>query len=158
MEIFQTHHRRLKVLAYRLVGDGWEDVLQDAYVRAFRSFPAFQASKGSVGAWLATIVYRLSLDELERAAHRGRRGSDVEALANLPSSARVEPGAELGSVLSQLPDKTRAAVLLVDLLDFTYDEAAAILGVSRATLATRLSAGRSSLRLAVTESSPEEAT
>lgn len=150
--IVSSRHGDLRRFAHRLVGDPdrAEDALQDAYIKAYRALPRFShVNGGSQTGWLFRIVYRTCLDDLRR-GRRDRRsvGGDVEDRAadiGGPESIAIAR-ASLTAALAELPPESRATVLLVDGHGFDYEGAAAILGVPRGTVASRLSAARAALR------------
>jgi len=128
-----------------------DDVLQEAYLSAFRALPRFR-DDSSIGTWLYRIVYNECLDELKRKARRPA----------LPLSEVVEPDdprsevaesvgrrRDLANALAALSAEDRAAVLLVDAQGFSYREAGAMLGVREGTVASRLNRARSALRAAL---------
>ncbi len=140
----------LRALAFRLLGDRdrMDDVLQEAYVRAFRALPRFRGDS-ALGTWLYRIVYNVALDELSR----------VSRAAELPlddTDERRDPGGDVaGSValrdsleqaLRRLAPEDRAAVLLVDAQGFDYRSAGEVLGVPEGTVASRLNRARAALR------------
>ncbi|MDQ1419291.1 MAG: hypothetical protein QOJ52_1253, partial [Acidimicrobiaceae bacterium] len=63
--IVDHYDRRLRALAYRLLGerDLMDDVLQEVYVKAFRALPRFKGD-ASLGTWLFRITYNTCIDEL----------------------------------------------------------------------------------------------
>ena len=63
-QIVEHYDYRLRGLAYRLLGDRdrMDDVLQEAYVKAFRSLPRFKGD-AAVGTWLYRIVYNACIDD-----------------------------------------------------------------------------------------------
>jgi RNA polymerase sigma-70 factor (ECF subfamily) len=152
VQVVERHDRSLRALAFRLLGDRdrMDDVLQDAYVKAFRSLPRFRRD-ARIETWLYRIVYNACLDELRRL--RAERTQSFElvpeaAAAGDPADAAVHGGA-LAEALAALAPEQRAAVLLVDADGFDYRTAAEILGVEVGTLASRLGRGRASLRRAL---------
>ena len=139
--------RGFRALAYRLLGDSYEldDVLQEAYVKAFRALPRFRA-ESTLRTWLYRVVYNTCLDELKR-----RRPEPTELRTELNGAAPdpaelVATRTALDEALAALAPIERAAVLLVDAEGLGYDEAAAIVGVAPGTIASRLSRARASLR------------
>jgi RNA polymerase sigma-70 factor (ECF subfamily) len=136
-------HRRL---AFRLLGDrqSMDDVLQEAYVRAFRALPQFRGGS-AFGTWLYRIVYNACLDEVRR-SHR------EVLLGDLPgedSPGGVEDRLDLEAALAALPPELRAVVLLVDAQGLSYDEAAEVFGVAPGTIGSRLNRARATLRAAL---------
>src|SRR5439155_3614698 len=70
--LVRRHHAELRTFAYRFLGDRWDvdDVLQEAYVKAFRAYRRFDARRGLARPWLYRIVHRACLDELRRQRRR----------------------------------------------------------------------------------------
>ncbi len=128
-----------------------EDVLQEAYLRAFRALPRFRGDSG-VGTWLYRIVYNAALDELRRSRRRfelSLRQLEFESEA-VPDPAEVVPAQRaIAHALMRLSPEDRAVVVLVDGQGFRYDEAARVLGVPPGTVASRLNRARSALRRAL---------
>jgi RNA polymerase sigma-70 factor, ECF subfamily len=141
----------LRALAFRLLGDRdvMDDVLQEAYVKAFKGLPRFRGD-AKLGTWLYRIAYNACLDELRRS----RRRDDLPLAEELPSTS-LDPGEvavgreELARALAMLPHDERAAVLLVDAQGFDYRQTSRILGVPEGTIASRLNRARASLRIAL---------
>ena len=144
---YDLRHRRL---AYRLLGDRdrMDDVLQDAYARAFRALPRF-TGRAALGTWLYRIVYNACVDDLRR--RRGRNEVSLEEWdrrAAAPAES-VEERLDLAAALAGLPVELRAVVLLVDADELSYDEAAEVLGIPPGTVASRLSRARDALKEAL---------
>lgn len=139
--ILDRQHARLRrTVAGILPGsDRVDDVLQEAYLKAYRRLPRRFANEAHEATWLYRVVYRCCLDELRRA--RRRRETPVAEVRSVQP-----PHLDVESSLRALNPADRALLLLVDLLDFRYEEAAAILGIPRGTVASRLSAARERLR------------
>ena len=145
------HDRALRALAYRLLGDPdvMDDVLQAAYLKAFRALGSFEG-RASFRTWLYRIVHNACMDELRRRKRARLVTWDddaVESIDPLPDPEElVTDRQELAAALASLPADMRAAVLLVDAEGMGYHEAAAVLGVPRGTLAARLHRARARLR------------
>jgi RNA polymerase sigma-70 factor (ECF subfamily) len=145
------HDRMLRALAFRLLGDreAMDDVLQEAYAKAFRALPRFRG-EAATETWLYRIVYNACLDQLRRK----RRVTELPLETAVPASA-PDPGESaarretLAAALAALAPDQRAAVLLVDAEGLGYPAAARVLGVRVGTLASRLSRARASLRQAL---------
>jgi RNA polymerase sigma-70 factor (ECF subfamily) len=153
-QIVREFDGSLRAFSHRVLGPGWtEDVLQEAYLRAFRSLPQYRAERGAFRSWLYRIVYRCCLDEQRR---RRRRplvwASDLEELPSPNTSeSAVVARDSLWHALGTLSTEERACVLLVDGLGFDYESVATILDVPRGTVASRLSRARPLLRQALRE-------
>ena len=99
--------------------------------------------------WLFTIMHNLHVAEFRRRARRPveidlSEMADPPALAP-PQETQVEARRAV-EALAHLPEDQQAAVILVALEDMTYGEAAAVLGIPRGTLMSRLHRGRERLR------------
>ncbi|HEY3946837.1 MAG TPA: RNA polymerase sigma factor [Solirubrobacteraceae bacterium] len=146
------HSPRLRGVAFAMLGaaDAVDDVLQDSFARAYPKLPRRFESERHEAAWLYKIVFRCCLNELRRR----RRRPEVSVLATeYLSEPTDEPGADfaVASVLADLPIEQRAVVLLVDLVGFDYEATARILRIPRGTVASRLNAARTRLRVALEE-------
>lgn len=150
-EIVEGTSHELVRLAARLVGsvsDG-EDVVQDAYVSAYRALVAgrFDA-RSSVKTWLYRIVTHRAIDALRSAA---RRPVAVDHLDEMAPAMGTTPEAHLALVelsewLEVLPAEQRAAVVLQSVQGFSAQETADILGCSEGAVEQRLVRARATLR------------
>jgi RNA polymerase sigma-70 factor (ECF subfamily) len=139
------------------------DLVQETFLRAYRTFDNFQEGTNAK-AWLFTIMYSI----LANRWRAERRASDDVAVdyvekrfgAALASPqmnaeevllARLDASPEVDKALRELPDAQRAAVLLVDVEELTYEEAAAVLDCPMGTVRSRLARGRKQLFVALTE-------
>ena len=144
------YDRGLRALAYRLLGDAgqMDDVLQEAYVKAYRGLATFRGD-ASPGTWLYRVTYNACLDHLRRT-----RRSDVVPLDRLVEHASCDPDpgervaarGSLADALAALSPEQRAVVLLVDAEGFDHATAARVLGVAEGTVHSRLSRAHVLLR------------
>jgi RNA polymerase sigma-70 factor (ECF subfamily) len=136
-----------------------EDLVQEACLRAFRSFHRF-APGTNCRAWLFTILRNAFLNRVRNEGREMLEGQSTlvdAALENAvePSAARDNPEEEFlqtvlhGDVdraLRALPLFFREAVILADLEGLTYRELAEVLNCPIGTVMSRLSRGRRLLR------------
>ncbi len=149
--LVELHDQSLRRLAFRLLGDrdAMDDVLQEAYVKAFRSLPRFRG-RSTLGTWLYRIVYNACLDELRRLRANPTVSLEHASDVGTPGPAEAVLGrSTLADALASLAPEQRAAVLLVDAEGFDYRAAAAVLGVEVGTVASRLNRARTALRRAL---------
>lgn len=139
----------LRLLVFRLLGDRdrMDDVLQDAYLKAFRALPNFRGEAG-LGTWLYRIAYNACLDDLRRSqAAPLRFDEEIDWVEAAPDPIEgVSERTALADALASLPPEERAAVLLVDAKGFDYASAGEVLGVPTGTVASRLNRARATLR------------
>ena len=158
VELIGLHDRALRGLAYRLLGDPqrMDDVLQEAYLKAFRSLGGFEG-KAAFGSWLYRIVYNACMDQLRRR----RNGflsvplEEADGFADpMPDPGEVAAQRlDLADALASLSPDMRATVLLVDAEGMDYESAAQVLGIPVGTVRSRLSQARRLLRLALSDDS-----
>jgi len=116
-----------------------EDIAQDAYLRAFRSWDRFDGA--DVRAWLYTIALRLAFNQVRRR----RRWLGILGRAEpAPWMDRSDP--DLWEALCRLDGRTRAALLLNVLDGYTHREIADMFAVPEGTVASWISRGRAALR------------
>jgi RNA polymerase sigma-70 factor, ECF subfamily len=149
-------------VARRLVGsrEEAEDLMQDAYARAFRSWRQYQPGT-NLRAWLLRILTNLNIDN----GRRRQRTPETQPLEEgdyflynkleaavpeeNPAEERVIERLSQDSVvdaLSEVPHDFRDVVVLVDIGDFSYADAAQILDIPVGTVMSRLHRGRRILK------------
>lgn len=139
----------LRRYAYALVRnhDMADDLVQDTLERALSRW-SLRRTDGDLRAWLFTIQRNLHVSALRQGQ---RRGAHVELdEATTPSTAaQQESGMEMQDILTaldQLPEEQKSLLLLIGVEDFSYDDAARVMGVPMGTVMSRLSRGRQRLR------------
>ncbi len=149
-----------------------EDVVQEAYMRAYRYFDAFQG--GNMRVWLLTIV-RTCFATWVRAHRSGRMlyfgspsdGETEEPQEAMWTSAPQDPealllatldGERVNRLMIRLAPEYREVLVLREVEDLSYREIATIAGVPIGTVMSRLSRARLALRrLWLTETGMEHA-
>jgi RNA polymerase sigma-70 factor, ECF subfamily len=126
-----------------------EDVIQEVYLQAWRSFDRFEAGT-NCRAWLYKILFHCVSHQRRKWFRLPLLKDNEEFLeANLVQPESVEQEITDGEILAALdniPSEFRSVVLLVDVEDFTYKEVAEILSIPIGTVMSRLSRGRGLLR------------
>ena len=150
---------RMRALAYSVLGSAqhMDDVLQDAYLKAYRAYGGFRG-ESSFATWLGSIVYRCCIDH-GRKLSRLRRltaADDPDDVGFggdewLPHEA-VDAHLDVTAALRQLTPDHRAILVLVDLEGFGILEAAKLLDVPQGTVASRLSRARAALHKLLADS------
>ena len=159
-------------VARHLVGsrEEAEDLMQETYARAFRSWRSFQPGT-NLRAWLLRILTNLNIDR----GRRRQRTPDMQPLEegdyflyNRLEESSVDGSNESDRVverlsqddvviaLSAVPHDFRDVIVLVDIGDFSYADAAQILDIPIGTVMSRLHRGRRILKreLAETATAP----
>lgn len=125
-----------------------DDLVQDCLERALRKRHLW-ARRGSLRAWLFRILYREFLNGKRRKRESAPHLSiehDAPTLTQPPSQSDHAHCRDVLTALAALPRDQRSAIALIALENFSYDEAAQILGVPVGTLRSRLARGRQALR------------
>jgi RNA polymerase sigma-70 factor, ECF subfamily len=164
-----THAEQLYRIARRLTGSpqSAEDLVQETYLRAFRAWQSYRPGT-NLAAWLATIMRNANLDELRRQSRRPlQEPLDDDGdyyLYNRLAESSPQPqdevlarlsGTAIRSALAEVPENFREVVVLVDVGDFSYAEAAGILGIPIGTVMSRLYRGRRLLKRALADRAGE---
>lgn len=139
-----------------------EDLVQETYARAFRSWRSYEAGT-NLRAWLLRILHNLHIDNARKSQRTpeligieaddyylyerlgGEPVADVDRLVE-----RLSPGPVLDA-LGDLQLPFREVVVLVDLGDLSYQEAADVLDIPIGTVMSRLHRGRRVLKRALAE-------
>ncbi|HEV3002274.1 MAG TPA: RNA polymerase sigma factor [Solirubrobacteraceae bacterium] len=142
--LFRAHWPAAYRAAWFVVRDAQaaEDIAQEAFLAAVAALDRFDRRR-PLAPWLRTIVARRAIDAL-RARNLRREVGDA-ALAALPSAQREPPAGDLADALAALPDDQRTVVVLRHVLELTPGEIAAVLGVPRGTVNSRLRRGLDAL-------------
>jgi RNA polymerase sigma-70 factor (ECF subfamily) len=148
-----------------------DELMQETYARAFRSWRSFTPGT-NMRAWLLRILNNLNID-------RGRRQQRAPQMTPLEANdyylydklAEDADGVsdedrvverlsqdDIVTALSAVPHDFRDVLVLVDLGDFSYADAAQILDIPVGTVMSRLHRGRRILKRELAESALEEAT
>jgi RNA polymerase sigma-70 factor (ECF subfamily) len=154
-ELVRATYAESYTLALRLTGNEEDarDVVQEAYLRAFRGLKRFRGD-----AQFSTWMYRITANCAN--THLGRRGKhrhevleDSDPIADLRPSVDPQLQADatelrgrLTVALEQLPPKLRQVVVLRDIYDLPHEAIAAELGISETAAKVRLHRARKKLR------------
>ena len=154
-ELVRSTYRDIYALAYRLTGnpDDAADVVQDAYVRAYRAIRRFRGDS-SFSTWMYRITSNCASTHLSRRSRqRTEELSDEAPIADLrpeqDPSLRAEAAIlrhHIDRAIRALPDRLRQVVVLRDLHDLSHSEIADELGITTSAAKVRLHRARQRLR------------
>ncbi|MFL6089993.1 MAG: ECF RNA polymerase sigma factor SigK [Aeromicrobium sp.] len=131
-----------------------EEVLQEAYLKAWRQSSRFDPSRGGPVAWLLTIVHRSAVDRVRSAEASARREQDYEDRARpVPEADATATAVEIGfearrvrSAVTTLTPLQREAIELAYFGGYTHTEVAGMLEIPLGTAKTRIRDGLIRLR------------
>jgi RNA polymerase sigma-70 factor, ECF subfamily len=177
VEATEPFRRELLAHCYRMLGSiqDAEDLVQEIYLRAWRSYEAFEG-RSSVRTWLYQIATNRCLTELAKKSRRvlpfsvsdpasdadtdlEPAGAEVSWLQPVPDALVIPPSLDPAAVvaarqglrlaliasLQYLPPKQRAALVLCDVLAFPATEVAVILGTTTVSIKSALQRARARL-------------
>lgn len=141
------HLPRLRRYARALTGEMTraDDLVQDTLERALIKIDLWQPGS-DLRAWLFTLMHNLFVNQIR--SHRPPDSALEDALDIPVSGGQMEAlGArDIHAALARLPDQQREVMLLIGLEQFSYDEAARVIGVPVGTVMSRLSRARERMR------------
>ena len=154
--IVTRYWRKVFNVTYKFVGrhDMAEDLTQEIFLKIFKALGTFDR-RANFQTWLISVSRNLCIDHY-RSVRKEREMVDrtVDAADVSPVSAEpdalvtLERGnrrAMLHRALAQLPDTLRAAVLLRDIQELSYQEIADRLALPEGTVKSRINRGRKEL-------------
>ena len=142
-ELFAAHHERLFRALYLIVGSSHEaeELMQDAFLSVLERWDRIENPVG--------YLYRTAIN-----ASRSRfRRLTMAAKRTIAPGEPKDPFAaadlrdELVRALKDLPERQRAALVLVDLLDYSSEDASKVLGITPATVRSLASHGRAAMKV-----------
>jgi RNA polymerase sigma-70 factor, ECF subfamily len=159
--LYDRHSRAAFSLAYRMMGErqASEDLMQDAFLKVWRSASSYRAERGSVRTWILSIVHNRGIDQLRSLASRRRLQEKIEASAasSQPSEAFAEAwrntqAEQVREALSTLPKEQLKILELAYFSGYTHVQIAELLNVPLGTVKGRMRLGLQKMRgLAVWE-------
>ncbi|WP_394832515.1 RNA polymerase sigma factor [Pendulispora rubella] len=173
-QLVERHQRRAFAIALALVRDENDarELVQDAFLRVFKSLHSFQGSS-SFFTWLYRIITNLSIDLLRKPGHKlsepdERRHEEEDQEALFPFVSRVEGadpvdavrrreiGVRLQQALEALPPYHRGVIVMREVDGLSYEEMAQAMGVSKGTIMSRLFHARQKLQRALADCYAEQ--
>ena len=152
-QIVRLSWRKVYNIAYKFVGghEEAEDLTQDIFLKVFRSLASFDR-RANFHTWLTSVSRNLCIDRY-RSVRKERQTIDrhVDASELTPAAVGAGPMAALEqqdrvallrSALARLPETLRAAVVMRDIQELTYQEIGDRLKLPEGTVKSRINRGR----------------
>ncbi len=145
--LYRVHSPRVFRFALLMTGDREKagEVVQDVFVWLIHNAGGFDPARGSLDAFLFGVARKFVLRKLRHE----RRWAPLDETAALSSGLSSSPDAfsqedtvALKRAIASLPVRYREAVVLCDLEEKTYEEAASVLGCATGTVRSRLHRAR----------------
>ena len=147
-EVYGTFSSLVFGVALRVTGDrhAAEDVTQAVFARLWQGPTYFDAARGRLGPWLATVSHHAAVDWIrrERAARQSDPGRDTveewasgteDTVASMLMAERVQ------NALEHLPEQERVPIRLAYFGGLTYRQVARELDVPEGTIKSRIRSG-----------------
>jgi RNA polymerase sigma-70 factor (ECF subfamily) len=162
-ELVRTYNAPVFHVAYRMLGDSGDaaDAVQEIFIKVFRNIRGFRGDS-SLKTWIFRIAFSEILNRLRWWKRRfrsstvslddDRKGTaaPIHLRSSSPSPHHVLESKErdqaIQQALTKLSGEHRSIVILRDIEGFSYNEIAAILGVSCGTVKSRLARARADMK------------
>lgn len=135
-----------------------EDIVQDAFVRAWREAPSFDRARGSAATWLATLTRNRAIDLLRAKGRKGRHDAALSVDAEHSAANDDSPEAHVSrgqralavrAAIAKLSGEQRQALELAYFGGLSHSEIAEVLDLPLGTVKTRLLSAAKKLREAL---------
>jgi len=169
--LYRRHQASLFRYSLRMTGSAWaaEEIVQDVFMTLIRQPKKYDAEKGEVGAFLFGVTRNRVMKYLERVPRElpldpqlesGTTNEPVDMLTPAFCAERHERVEQVRDAVQSLPAEFREAVVLCELEELSYEEAAQRSGCPIGTIRSRLHRGRALLmaRLEMLRDAPRRAT
>ena len=156
--LYRRHQAALYRFALRMTGNAWasEEIVQDVFMTLMREPKKYDTARGPLAAYLYGIARNRVMKHLERLPREvslderhenGSRGGVAVVNASTPMHwlEQQERREQVRAAVLDLPAEFREAVVLCELEELSYDEAAQLIGCPIGTIRSRLHRGRALL-------------
>jgi RNA polymerase sigma-70 factor (ECF subfamily) len=155
--LYQQFYGFAMTIALRYSRDDMDaaDILSHAFVKVFKSLHSYDASKGSLHAWIKRIIVNEGLDHIKA---RGRFSENVEIETveepAINNQVLEQMGAEeIMNLIKKLPPATHAVFIMYAVEGYNHREIAEQLKISEGTSKWHLSEARKTLQKLLSQSS-----
>ena len=138
-----------RLLAHLAGAEHADDLAQETYLRVLGSLPRFKA-RSSARTWLLSLARRAWVDSVRHDMARPRKAAAEYEDVAVQQPSRDNPNTwsevmDARSLLDALSPERREALILTQVLGYTYEEAAKIAGVRIGTIRSRVARARRDL-------------
>jgi RNA polymerase sigma-70 factor (ECF subfamily) len=130
-----------------------QEAVQDAFLAVWRGAGSYTAARGTVAAWLMTVVRHRAIDVDRRNGHHARHRASEDELDEMPSGddgpgdvITRDDAARLHASLAMLSDVQQEVIILAFYGELSHSEIAARLGLPAGTVKGRMRLGLHKLR------------
>lgn len=152
-----THKDVWRLLAHLSSPDTADDLTQETFLRVLGALPRF-AARSSARTWILSLARRTWVDSIRHDRARPLKSATEyeDAQATTPTSNSWSEWVDARLLIDELPEERREALVLTQVLGFSYEEAAKIAGVRVGTIRSRVARARADIIAASTETKSGE--
>lgn len=149
-QLYKLYSKAMFNVGFRITGseDDAEDVLQDAFISAFRNLESYR-SDAPFGAWLKKIVVNKAINFLKKRKMEPLPENEDWDVAEEMPSPQYGNGLTVDMIkdaIMQLPDGYRSVLSLYLLEGYDHQEIAGIMGITESTSKSQLNRGKNKLQ------------
>jgi RNA polymerase sigma-70 factor, ECF subfamily len=171
-QLYRRHQGPLYRFALRMAGNAWaaEEIVQDVFMTLMREPKKYDRERGSLGAFLYGVARNRVMKHLERLPREfpldeeddvgfGGRGLTKDPMTPANWAELRERRERVRAAVLELPVEFREAIVLCELEEMSYQEAAQVLECPVGTIRSRLHRGRALLlaKLEILRDAPKRA-
>ncbi|KGM18051.1 RNA polymerase sigma factor [Corynebacterium auriscanis] len=149
--IAATHDDVWRLLAHLADTDRADDLTQETYLRVLSALPRF-AARSSARTWILSLARRVWVDNIRHEMARPRStGAELQDVAQTSVSPQTTGGSawaewvDTRALIDQLDEQRREALILTQMLGYSYEEASHIANVRVGTIRSRVARARADL-------------
>jgi RNA polymerase sigma-70 factor (ECF subfamily) len=151
--LYRKHGRRVYAVCLRMVSDPdrAEELMQDAFVRAWNAIDSFQ-HKSAFGTWLHRLSINVVLSDMRTEKRRSSREllpGELDEFQQEARGAMPDTRVDLERAIATLPSGAKEVLILHDIEGYRYREIADLIGVAEGTVKSQLSRARRLVREAL---------
>ena len=143
--LYDNYSAALNGIIYRMVEDRElaEDILQEAFVKIWNNFSAYDSGKGGLFTWMLNITRNLTIDMLRSKGYRKQTkiSGDENSVSNFTEDSRMAERFDALGLRKQLVNLKPEQRIIIDLAYFngyTQDEISKEMGIPLGTVKTRM--------------------
>ncbi|MBN9643751.1 RNA polymerase sigma factor [Corynebacterium sp. CCM 8862] len=144
--IAATHNDVWRLLAHLGGAEIADDLTQETYLRVMSALPRF-AARSSARTWILSLARRVWVDNIRHDMARPRKAATQyeDAAATAATSNSWADWVDARLIVEQLAPERREALILTQILGYTYEEAAKIAGCRTGTIRSRVARARADI-------------
>jgi RNA polymerase sigma-70 factor (ECF subfamily) len=158
-DIYYNYYERVKRFIFALVKDEWvaDDLIQETFIKVQKNLNQLQ-DEAKLSSWIFRIAYNLCQDHFRKTSRVSKRehvATDERQFLTEPLFQKEFDQHQMGACVQDkirlLPESYQTVLVLFDLMEFSHQEIAEILGISVENVKVRLHRARKKLKTILEE-------